>query len=306
MIECMHDLAHHIENILEELPHNLSHPRKTQFSDMLTTLKLEKEKKRCCDWRKMLLVLTQTLYGKIHKLLNTLSEIQRILYLGDDFRTPQEILRLHNSCFEHFILSKEVFKMPRLSAGMTRDKPFGKYAHNLLVHAPIRYRIIRGESINAEQEERTFNTIQSITKGKTNNIPGHLIGNMIVRHEYKTINKILYEFEQAESSTIKEINVLGENLVKLQNNSLFTYNYIQNNSADWQSHLQRISEFLILENIWWQKTEIGIEFFDCDKPLRIEQNPKVHHFRSASIDNVLSDLEQHWSNITRNNICIPT
>ena len=111
---------------------------------------------------------------------------------------------------------------------------------------------------------------------------------MIVRHEYKTINKILYEFEQAASSTIKEIKVLGENLVKLQNNSLFTFNYIQNNSADWQSHLQRISDFLIIENIWWQKTEIGIEFFDCDKPLQIEQNPKIHHFRSASIDNVLT------------------
>ena len=63
---------------------------------------------------------------------------------------------------------------------------------------------------------------------------------MIVRHEYKTINKILYEFEQAESSAIKVIKVLGENLVKLQNNSLFTYSYIQNNSADWQSHFQRI------------------------------------------------------------------
>ena len=48
---------------------------------------------------------------------------------------------------------------------MTRDKPFGKYAHNLLVHAPIQYRIISGESINAEEEERTFNTIQCINKG---------------------------------------------------------------------------------------------------------------------------------------------
>ena len=236
MIECMHDLAHHIENVLEELPHHLSDPHKSQFNVMLKILKLEKEKRRCCDWRKMLLIITQTLYqkidGKVHKLLKTLSEIQRILYLGDDFRTPQEILRLHNSCFEHFKLLKEVFKIPHLSAGMTRDKLFGKYANNLLVHAPIQYRIISGESINAEEEERTFNTIQCINKGKTNNRPGHLIGNMIVRHEYKTINKILYEFEQAESSTINEIKILGENLIKLQNNSLFTYSYIQSNNGN--------------------------------------------------------------------------
>ena len=84
MIECMHDLAHHIENVLEELPHHLSDPHKSQFNDMLKILKLEKEKRRCCEWRKMLLIITQTLYqkidGKVHKLLKTLSDIQQILY----------------------------------------------------------------------------------------------------------------------------------------------------------------------------------------------------------------------------------
>ena len=73
---------------------------------------------------------------------------------------------------------------------MTRDKLFGKYAHNLLVHAPIQYRLINGESINAEEEERTFNTMKNINKNKTNNRPGHLIGNMIVRYECRKINKI--------------------------------------------------------------------------------------------------------------------
>ena len=31
MIECMHDLAHHNENVLEELPRHLSDPHKSQF-----------------------------------------------------------------------------------------------------------------------------------------------------------------------------------------------------------------------------------------------------------------------------------
>ena len=64
MIECMHDLAHHIENVLAELPHHLSDAHKSQFNGMLTILKVEKEKKRCCDWRKMLLVLTQNFVSK--------------------------------------------------------------------------------------------------------------------------------------------------------------------------------------------------------------------------------------------------
>ena len=66
----------------------------------------------------------------------------------------------------------------------------------MLVHAPIQYRLINGESINTEGDERTFNTIQNLTKGKTNYRPGHLIGNMIVRHEYSTQNKTLFEYER--------------------------------------------------------------------------------------------------------------
>ena len=42
-------------------------------------LKVEKERKRCCDWRRILLFLTHSLYhkidGKVHRLLKTLSEI---------------------------------------------------------------------------------------------------------------------------------------------------------------------------------------------------------------------------------------
>ena len=158
----------------------------------------------------------------------TLPEIQRILYLSDEFRSPKEILRLHNSCFEHYVLLKEVFKLSNLSSGMTRDRLFGKYAHNLTVHAPIQYRLISGESINAEDEERVFNTLQRINKGKTNYRPGNLVGNMIVRLEFETINKNLYEFENHESPTLKNIRLLGENMGKNQYNSMFTYNYIQN------------------------------------------------------------------------------
>ena len=310
MIESMHDLACHIENVIEELPHHMKESDRSELENLMSVYKLEKDKKRCCDWRKILLALTQDLYqkidGKVHKLLKTLTEIQRILYLSDDFRSPKEILRLHNSCFEHYVLLKEIFNISHLSSAMTRDKLFGKYAHNLMVHAPIQYRLVSGESINAEDEERVFNTIQTINKGKTNYRPGNLIGNLIVRLEYETINKTLYEFEQCETSTLKNIRLLGANLEKKQYNSLFTYTHIQNNIADWQSHLQRIADFLIFENVWWQKTEFGIEFFDCHIPRKIDQYPKVHHFRSSNITNVMSKLEQHWSEILSNNICIPT
>ena len=110
MIEPMH-VAGHIENILTALPHHMRPKDKGLFDKSFSICKAEKERRRCCDWRKKLLVLTLSLNGidgKVLRLLKTLSEVQRILYLRDDQRTAVEVLRLHNSCFEHYILMKEL------------------------------------------------------------------------------------------------------------------------------------------------------------------------------------------------------
>ena len=77
---------------------------------------------------------------------------------------------------------------------------------------------------------------------------------------------------------------------------------------DWESHLRRISDFLAYGMVWWKERELGIEFFDCEpnNTIDINQYPRVKHFRSASIDDVTNDLEEHWSTIIKNRICIPT
>ena len=94
----------------------------------------------------------------------------------------------------------------------------------------------------------------------------------------------------------------------MQYNSLFTYHYINANSDDWQSHLERISDFLIFgEDIWWEKTDFGIEFFDVTKaPDNFNCVPKMHHFRSSDNDTVQNDLKRHWLSILNYNISIPT
>ena len=310
LVECMHDVANHIDNLLVELPHHVKPEDKTELMTILDHLNKEKEVKRCCDKRKKLLQVTKNLQykidGNVHRLLRTLCEIQRILYLGDDFRTTTEILRLHNACFEHFVLMKNIFKRDNLSAKMTRDKLYGKYKHNLLVHAPIQYRLVSGESINCEDEERVFKLIKNMN-GTSNNRPGHLIGNLIVRLavESRCIEK--YEFKSNEDSFTTELRNLGTNLYAEERNSLFTYKFIQENSSDWQAHLERISDFLIFENKWWKKTDFGIEFFDYSgEPEDKNLHPKIHHFRSSNISSICDELKQHWDYILKQSICIPT
>ena len=196
MVEPMHDIANHIEHVLEEIPHHLKEPHKTSYNNIFSPIKEEKQMKRCCDWRRMLLYVTHHLYkisfpGKVIEILKTLSEIQRILYLKDEQRTAMEILRLHNTCFQHFVLLKSFFDIGNLSAGMTPFKLYGKYAHNLLVHAPIQYRLISGESLNVEAEERMFKTKKDLTHNKTNFRPGHMIDNILTRGQYSKIDKKL-------------------------------------------------------------------------------------------------------------------
>ena len=112
LIECMHDIANHIDNLLVELPNHIRPEDRSKMTHLLGILNKEKLVKGCCDKRKILLQVMKGLQYEIDgngsKLFGTLCEIQRILYLGDDFRTPKEIRRLHNVCFQHFVLLKNM------------------------------------------------------------------------------------------------------------------------------------------------------------------------------------------------------
>ena len=73
-IECMHDIAGHIEHVLVQLPNFIrNETQKNDYTQLFNVLNTEKERKRCCDWRRILLVITFQLYhkidGKVHKLL---------------------------------------------------------------------------------------------------------------------------------------------------------------------------------------------------------------------------------------------
>ena len=76
MVECMHDIAYHIDNVLAELPNHVKPNDKIELNSYLDVYNAEKEKKRCCDRRRILLLLTKNTHlkidGKLHMLLRTL------------------------------------------------------------------------------------------------------------------------------------------------------------------------------------------------------------------------------------------
>ena len=157
-----------------------------------------------------------------------------------------------------------------IASKMTRNKLYGKYKQNLLVHTPIQYRLVSGASINCEDEERIFNSIKDITQSTSNYKPGHVIGNLIVRQKVESARKQKYEFDLSKDSTLKDIQRIGDNLYQNEKNSHFSSDFIHESSADWQSHLERISDFLIFgENLWWEKMNLGLSILIMTRYLKI-------------------------------------
>ena len=145
--ELMHDISHHIENLLTELPSHIedeSCRKKLEEAVGLTTGK--KETKRAVDYRCSLITTSCYVRGtaspREQHLLDTMVDIQDILYKEDKFRSPLLILRFHNSSWYHHTLCQEIVGFN--TQKMTKRKFYGTYLHDLTSHAPIQLRIISG------------------------------------------------------------------------------------------------------------------------------------------------------------------
>ena len=81
------------------------------------------------------------LYGKVtYKmmlLLKSLADFKKNFYLKKINRTSRNISRLHNSCYMHFGLLREIIGFNLVK--VNREKLYGKYSHNLLELAPLQF-----------------------------------------------------------------------------------------------------------------------------------------------------------------------
>ena len=114
---------------------------------------------------------------QIQTSLDSLTELSKLLYLPANLRSPKLVPRLHNQAFLHAMILKEVIGNPK---SLAERKLYGRYWHSITVHAAKKSRIISLKSINTEEEERHFNTLQGVTK-LTNRRPGDIITPSLVR-----------------------------------------------------------------------------------------------------------------------------
>lgn len=224
-----------------------------------------KDSKRTVDYSAALVKITGLAHQteecspQLLSLLDTLVEIQKILYLPEEARCPAIILRYYNQVWYHAILLKEMIPNPKK---LTQRKLYGTYFHNLFAHAGLMLRIISGQAAHAEDQERIFNHLKRITKMTSNYRPGHLIPNMLVRLQAE---KELGNLEDSVSSQQSHISKLAKCLPPLTNTRIPLY-VVRKHSRERQAHLQQISDFLLEgKDKWWSKDDKAIEFYDVYK-----------------------------------------
>ena len=227
---------------------------------------------------------------KIQTLLDSLTELSKLLYLPAQSRSPKLVLRLHNQAFIHAMICKEVIGQPK---SLTSRKFYGRYWHSLTAHAGKQSRIISAKSTNTEEEERHFNTLQIVTR-LTSRRPGDIITPSLIR--------LQAEQKLAESKQGNTVKVQESQISKYYNtlpplpNTTVSNRYIINNPKEYQAHLQTISDFIACgEGVWWHQILSGVEFFDGpDEPNTRPEGPTLHHFRSSDLKTEEQHLHRCW------------
>ena len=135
---------------------------------------------------------------------------------------------------------------------LTRRKLYGIYNaiihDSITCHAPFTSRLISLSSVDTEEEEREFSTINAIRKTTSNGHPEHIIPNCIVRAqaERNFKSKLKSSFLEQQSKNGK----FASNLPQFSD-TVIPQELLE--SELYHAHLETISDFLLCgKEVWWQ------------------------------------------------------
>ena len=287
--EPLHDVSNHIKNLYEEIPHHFK-KEKNLIEQTISISFNNKQAKNSADHRKSLLIVCKWFMDNypqhyVTQILKTLAEMQEILYLSEDNRTIQKVLRLGTVVLTHAILLNKNF-LP-LKSKLTERKFYGSYYHSLIHHSTYQYRIISGRAANTEKEEATFNTLKTVTNLRSNHHAEHVLTNALIHLETRK----QWKKDDGIKSVQSKINALYKPIKFAQSDTLIPFSWIREKSSQYQSFLQCYADFLLEEKIWWVEENDGVRFQDMSKT---ETKLQKHHFRSSNIQREQQHVQECW------------
>ena len=136
----MHDIAPHIKNLLTELPSHIEDENcREKLVKAVTLTTGKRETKRAVHFRCSLLTTSLHVQGTasstVQSLLDTMVDMQDILYKEDEHRSQPLILCYHHSSWYHLTLCHSIIGFNLKNK--TVHKFYGTYLHDLTAHAPL-------------------------------------------------------------------------------------------------------------------------------------------------------------------------
>ena len=144
---------------------------------------------------------------------------------------------------------------------------------------------MNGQSMNTEAEERRFNFFKTVTKMTSNHHLQQVILNCILCLQVK---ENVYKKKKVSPQESK-ISKLNKRIKEDIDCSFFWFNYIEYNPWEYQSHIERIADFLLEESDVWTETADGIKFNENNN-----FSKQLHHFRTYTISEELDYVKECW------------
>lgn len=293
--EPLHDITNIVQNIITELPYHIeSKDVQKEFENFYINTISEKNQIKGSDARLYAIKLSKFTANKlmenkveenIFNLVASLVEIIKICYSPYHARTKQSILRLYNQTFIFAVLCKIVIGTPKK---MTSRKFYGAHFHSLTTHAPEVYRVFCLRSVIPEQEERGFGDLRRISENTSNRQADYVIDNAVMR-----FNAQQNDEHREDAFSIQESVISHQaKLLPPSKNTIIPNDWLKTKPSLVQSHLERISDFLV-DKQWWTETKNGLEFHDTPSEISGRQKPISHH-RSTTLKEEHHRVQDVW------------
>lgn len=165
----------------------------------------------------------------------------------------------------------------------------------MTVHAPQTYRIFCLRSLVPEQEERSLGNLRRISLNTSNRQCGKVKENAILRFNAQQQTERGESYRKQETIISQQAKLLPQS-----EDTKFSFEILQSRPYLFQTHCQRIADFLLDgQNTWWSIQGKNIVFHDG--PSRPEQPlSSLQHFRSASMQDTATLLKDALQNCIKN------
>jgi len=168
----------------------------------------------------------------------------------------------------------------------------------MVCHSPQQFRVFCLPSSNAEDEDRVFNFLKTVSTLTSNHHPDNVLANAFVRMQVRQENndEILLTKRRRRNGH-SAITKSGRKLPP-KRNTLIPIGIINTYPFAWQAHCERIADFLAVPGSW-KETSGGVEFFDT-KTIDVEMG----HFRHTTIKKEVERVKSIWDEIvvTKNHL----